>query len=489
MKHKRNLQTPLTLIFSAIVINGCADNREALNSLSFENQSNAIMLYNENAKVKIVDEAGQTLVNAKVLFGDKVGAFEDNFAVTDVNGEVIKPAGFDSLSMPVTVQADGFVRQTVYGLQQNTLTLKEKTNQKRYELRGVVKNIGVKNGDGQIDFALVMPALTKKDLLNFDLNTVMSPYMDTISALNNDINLPSNVSLPKQNERYFFSVTLEKPLYRTYFKNAGPKRVYAAQGRFPFKAVVDEFRKDKQFFELINYFTLTSGAVRDVNLANDSTTLDMPANEITFTQKKSLKAPVINKGEVLMAVAANKVNEYMVPSDVKRLEPGKSIQLNTLAQAEPYLVTVIKKASEFGTLTPSDRMSAALLKFDDGVSPELLPLIANPTLLEKGTKLQIPAVTEARNVSPLATLLVLSQVQEFKQGQAVVQVLHNQWEVYAPGWITEMTLPEWPEGTAYNGKKRWEVNLIGNNQLIQNKVGQDLIDAATHVTHSSVDFQ
>lgn len=477
------------LVLSFFANFGCSQGEHGSKSLSLDQQAGLISIYNDMAKVRFVDDLGSPIANAKVLFGNKIGDFENNFVLSDANGEVLRPRDFDTTTMPLTVQAEGYVRQTVYGLTQSTLTLNLKTDEKRYELKGQVRNLPIKNGDGFIDFALVMPALTKKDLLNFDLNTVMSPYFDTITVASNDINLPSNVSLPKQNERYFISITLDKPIYRTYLKRSGQHKVFAAQGRFPFKAVVDEFRDDKQFFELINYFSITGGALRDVQVANQTTNLDMPANEIKFSKKGSFKAPVANKGEVLVAVAANKVNDYMIPSDVKRLTSGKAQQMNLLENAESYLVTVAKKASEFGTLTPSDRMSAALLKFEEGVQPELLPLIANPAVLERGTKLQIPALAPSKSISALATLLVLSKVQEFKQGSTIIQVLHNEWEVYSPGWITSMSLPEWPEDTRIDGKKRWEVNLIGNNQLIQNKIGQELVEAATHVTHSSVDFK
>lgn len=484
----KNLVSSLPLAFVLFLGAGCSNDPTAIERINGVNPSNGLLLYNADSKVQLVDEQNRPLSNVKVLFGDRVGSLDRNFVVTDENGEVAKPAEFDSATMPITVDGEGYVRQTVFGLSANTLTLKLKTDQKRYELRGTVKNLPIKNGDGVIDFALVMPALTKKDLLNFDLNTVMSPYIDTISVLSNDLNLPSNVSLPKQNERYFFSVTLEKPIYRTYFKNAGSQRIFAAQGRFPFKDVVDEFREGKQFYDLINHFTITGGALRDVNIAGASTNLDMPANELKFAKKMTAKAPAANKDEVLIAVAANKINDYMVPSDVKRLQPGREIQMNTMENAEPYLVTVSKRASEFGTLTPSDRMSAALIKFDNGVQPALLPLIANPSLANNGSRIQIPVVQSSPAISSLATLLVLSKVQEFKQGTTVVQVLHNQWEVYAPGWVTVVDLPEWPNDNRIEGKKRWEANLIGNNQLIKNKVGRELIEAATHVTHSSVDF-
>ncbi|MNT17354.1 hypothetical protein D3C72_1524980 [compost metagenome] len=64
-----------------------------------------------------------------------------------------------------------------------------------------------------------------------------------------------------------------------------------------------------------------------------------------------------------------------------------------------------------------------------------------------------------------------------------------QWEVYAANWVDRMDLPQWPdEAPAGAGKKRWDVNFVGSQTSSQPALGPAMIEAATHVTHSSVTF-
>ncbi|MNY51705.1 hypothetical protein D3C86_1873200 [compost metagenome] len=74
------------------------------------------------------------------------------------------------------------------------------------------------------------------------------------------------------------------------------------------------------------------------------------------------------------------------------------------------------------------------------------------------------------------------------QGSAKVKLMTPLWDVYAGSWVETMKLPQWPGETPVTGKKRWEVNFVGSQTASQSAVGPAMIEAATHVTHSSVTF-
>lgn len=446
-------------------------------------------------KVRIVNSAQQPIPNAKVLAGMAMNVpVENNFLVTDANGEVQLPANF-SPEWPLTVEAAGYIRQTVFGFkpEQQTIALNRRLASTKLELNGQVMGLPVKDFDDQIDFGLVMPALSRMDMLNFDLATVLSPYSDVITVVGQKLNIPTNVSLPSQKERYFLSITLDKPKYRLFFNEPGARRVYAAKGRFPFKTVVEELRNNKQFFELINYFSITGGSYRDVQMTNNSTTQDFPSNELSFTQKKNFKSPSFNRDEVFVSLAAADLQGTFVPTDIKKVDAQKTQSLNILPSQDSYLVSALLKSNEFGNGNASPRMSASLKKFNDGMTPVLLPMVANPTVANNGGAVQLPEVKGPASVLPTATVMVLSLVQQVKSGDNNVEVLDRQWEVYANGWQTQVNMPQWPNDAKLNGKKRWEVNFIGTESESQpmqapSQFGMTLVNSATHVTRSAVDF-
>lgn len=442
-----------------------------------------------------MNSAQEPVINAKVLLGTALNVpFEKNMYVTDANGEIQLPENFTP-AIPVTVEAAGFVRQTIFGLkaENQTITLNRKLNANKLELKGQVLNLPVQNNDDQIDFGLVMPALSRMDMLNFDLSTVLSPLTDTISVAGQKINVPTNVSLPTQKERYFISITLEKPQYRLFFNEPAKRRVFAAKGRFPFRTVVDELRNNKQFFELINYFSITGGSYRDVMVTNNTTTQDFPSGELAFNKKMNFKSPTFNRDEIFVSLAASDIQGTFVPTDIKKVESQKAQALNTLPNQDTYLVSAILKANEFGNGSASPRMSASLKSFKEGMTPVMLPMVANPTLANNGGTLQLPEVKGPASVVPAATVMVLSVVQQVRNGEAVVEVLDRQWEVYANGWQGRVVMPQWPNDAKLNGKKRWEVNFIGTETDAQpaqapSQFGMTLVNSATHVTRSAVDF-
>jgi hypothetical protein len=447
-------------------------------------------LWQQNANVITVKTLnGDAVANAQVLIGDTVNSpFAGNYLTTNASGQVEIPAGWTD-ALPVTVQATGYVRVTYMAQTPGALTfqLRPTPTMTQFEVKGAAQGLPVKDGDGLIDFGLVLPAFTKTDLLRFSIDSVISPQTDRITALGQNIDVPANISLPRQSERYsLFNITLDKPTYRIYFNRTGISRVFAARGRFPFKSVVDSLRGGSQFYELINSFKISGGAIRDLDVKSGTNALDIPTGELNFTDSKTVMAPTFPGDEMFIAVGVSNQSGYLIPTDVKNLAAGQKMTLATLPNSDQLYLAVLKKTAEMKS--GGDRMSAAFLPFSQQ-APKMLPMIADPTMSSSG-ELLMPKFNTVDGVNALATYAVLSRQDQVQQGSGKATVATPMWEVYANQWITQLKMPQWPTQDVEQGqsKKRWEVNFIGSQTASQAAIGPAMINAATHVTHSSITF-
>lgn len=439
----------------------------------------------------VVDDDGRAIAGAKILIGNALNdPFPGNFLITDANGQIAIPTAWTK-AQPVTVQAPGFVRLTQFARlpQEATFQLRRNSKQPTLQLSGITTGHAVKNRDGFVDFGLVMSAMSRNDILALDLNKVVSSQVDKMTVAGQDIEIPSNITLPVQTESYlFFPITLNKPNYRLFFPEKGVQRVFAAAGRFPFKTVIDEMRGGKKFYDVINYFSITSGVVRDVNITNGARQ-DLPIGELSFNAPKSFKAPNLGKNQVLITLSTADLNGWLVPTDLKRLQSNQTVSMATLNGKPNFALGVLKNADEFDSSSAgTDRLSAVILPFQGALTPQFLPLIPNPKVLANGD-LQSMKPASLRGVNELATYAIYSEVKEIPLGSdAKLPFLNRLWEVYAPEWVDHMDMPIWPEGTLRPEKKRWEVAYIGSQLKDKVDLGQAVIEAATHVTHSSLDY-
>ena len=443
--------------------------------------------------MRVTNLSGQPLADAQILIGTEVGKpFAQNFITADAQGNFSAPSEWTT-PLPVTISAPGYIRVTFMdqapGVHSFSLRPVEGTG--NFQLTGVTTGFQIKNGDGLVDFAVVIPALQKRDFFSFDVSMVLSHQTDKISIIGNDVELPSNASLPKQSESYFFPINLEKPIYRMYFKNSGEQKVVTLRGQFPLKDVVDAFGKKQDFSEMINLFSIQGGSLETVKLSGASTHLDLSVNKLNFAQARKMTAPDFREDqEMVIAAAVTQTDNVLYPTDVKNLTPKqvRSLQVNG---PNPLLVAALKRKTEVarGENKGTDRVSAAILPFAEGAEPHLLPLLDNPRLLSD-SHLQIPAVKPVNGVNPSGTYATLASITESGTGKDAVTTLTTQWEVYAPAWASEIQLPTWPKTMAHNGKMRWGVTLIGQSSNVSDgaDLGPGLLENATHATHSSLDF-
>ena len=444
-------------------------------------------------RVRVVDLTGKPLAKVQVLVGMALNApFADNFLETESDGTFRAPSGWTD-ETAVTLAAPGFVRATYLGQKPEgqTLTLRPIDLPRSMELNGGQTGFQVVDKDGLVDFGLVIPTLSKQDLFNFDIGMVLSNQIDEISVLGQKIKLPSNITLPKQQETYIFNLTLDKPNYRMYFSSKGPKKVFSARGQFPLKPVVDEIRAGKSFFELANYLKINGGALKQIEISGEKTSATLPVTELVFNQLRTAQGPVFDKEQVLLALALSEDQGALFPTDVKNLSPNSKTALTTAKGSTPLLLTVLKNKSE-AQGPGSDRLSATLVPFTEGASPQLLALMKNPQVISSN-HLKADVINTINGVAPVGSYMVLSTVEQKNIGGTSYEVLTKLWEVYDRNWTPEYVLPVWPKEPLPNGKKRWEVSRAGSNLPASKAakildLGPRLFESVTHATHSSSDF-
>lgn len=446
--------------------------------------------------IKVVDANGAPIANAQVLVGSFQGQpFKNNYLKTDKNGQVLINRNEWTTVAHVTADASNFIRQTLLSQKPGHIIIKMNPSQLRQKAKisGVVTGLPVADGDKNIDFGLIMASLTKADLFNFDISKIISPYGDTLSAMGQEFEVPSNVSIPKQKERYIINITLDKPVYTFLTSSLGTKHLFAAAGRFVFKPVVDELRDGTPFYELINYFNLTGGSLREITAAGPQTTLNFPAQELTFTKKVSVRSPKINGDELFLSLTANEVSGQLVPTGVRKMNSDETAELATVENTPLFLINAIKRQSEFlATTSGGDRITASILPFKTNLDSQLLPLISDPSIaIKDGYFITTPAVKASAQMTRLALTGAVSDVYTETVGDKVISTLVKRWEVLGTDWPNQIALPNWPLAQQNEAptKHRFEINLIGGLNAKTYELGDELVQASTHVTRSSVDFQ
>lgn len=442
--------------------------------------------------ISVLNERGAPLAGAKVLIGmDLDSPFSGNFLTTNSKGQVLAPEAWIE-SLPVTVHASGYTRITHYSRNPGgaTFRLKPLLSVDQFQASGKATGFSLRDFDGQIDFSLVLSAFTRNDLLALDLTKIISPEMDSISVMGQRIDLPSNLSVPNQRENYILPIRIEKQAYRVGLNHPIKQRLFATHGRFPFKTVVDEIRRGTPFTDLINHFSILGGVVRDVSGAQNAI-LDLPINEVRFSGKLTFRTPPLSGNEVAISMAIAENDGWLLPTDIKRVVSNEVRTLSTIDQGTVSSVALLKNGSEFSGSTGLDRVSATITTPIKGsVSPEFLPLIADPDVLSiDQVRFSLPH-RRPTSVMPLATVAILSEIRDIPTSSGkTIQALVRHWEVQSPSWVQGVSLPRWPGVSFPATKKKWEVAFIGGKNQQPVDLGSPLMNAATHVTHSSKDFQ
>lgn len=256
---------------------------------------------------------------------------------------------------------------------------------------GTVTDVPAKSRDGVFDFALVLPTVTKEQVMNFSLSTFVSPLNDTLRALGQKINVPSNLSVPTQTERYILNIRLSKPEYRLPWSDGNLAGIGALHGNFIFRDVIDKVRRGDPIFSLINDFTFRSYSV----ITNPNGVQNIRAGVSPLMFQTSLTAENDNESNYTsLGVSFQKTSETTYfPIDLKKLANDSPTKLR--ATQEGLRVVAIVPNSIFGAATLNHRtqktmpFSLAWNYINKNVNP-MLPIL-NGYVQATGSSLFIDA--------------------------------------------------------------------------------------------------
>ena len=500
-------------IFSILIITG-------FGSAALANQPMNIQ-QPESIQLEVTNSDGQPIAGAAVMIGlAENDPFQGNVFTTTGAGTVEVPAVWKT-PLPITVSADGYLTKTFSEAQplERTLVLETAETEAAYEFKGEVKGFGRLRRDGKVDVGFVMPAFTKRELLGFDISSVMSPEMDTITILNRNVDIPSNISLPKQTETYIFPITLNKPAFRIYSRTEGPKKFVASHARFPLKRVVDKIRGGENILEVINDITFVGGGLKTVEMSSSSHQEDMNVDEFQYNDKISITGVDLPADKVMFSVAVKQDGEHFFPTDLKFVKSGQTVELATLpSQGNRYVASLLAnkpeekpaKQTEWDFLNPQfvsplnimdmlsgksqqpvedegpnlSQMSITLQKHTaDMGAPVFLPLVPEPVLSDREVILSPPELPSG--IIPLGTVVVYSRVETIEQENFNSEKRTRLWEIFAPNWPDRVNIPDIEVPTASNISHRWEVIYLGKAEGSSNMEG---INAVTHISRNSVNI-
>jgi len=250
-------------------------------------------------------------------------------------------------------------------------------------ISGAVDGFSVRNGDDKIDFGLVIPTLTKAQVMDFNLSYVLSSETSVIRAAGQRINVPSNLSLPKQNERYlFFNVRIDKPEFKLPITTAeAPTEVVALQGSFPFGSTVDVLRAGRPLFSVINSFTFSSYSVAPLESPEEPLSISVGKNSIEgdtveFISPFSEDDDFVSLGLNMSTKPSEGGLTRHFPIDVKTLEQPEFLKTDTVSDTTPIVVSIPKSVFDSATDASAQPFPFSMV-WGDAAPTNSLPLAKN----------------------------------------------------------------------------------------------------------------
>jgi hypothetical protein len=440
------------------------------------------------------DLDGRPLADADVLFGTSIhDPFPNNFLKTDANGQIEITSKFSNL--PITISAPNYIRTTFFGINSGSqkFQIRPVFTNMMIQLKGKTTDYGSLRRDNIADFGVVIQGISREDLMAFDMNMLISPEKDTITIEDQKVDVPSNVSFPKQTENYVIPISFEKSSYRFFVPTKGQRKIYALHGQFPFKEVINEMRRHAPFSALINYFKFVGGNLKDANV-DGITPQDISVNSIIFNKKVQINTLAVPADKTMVLISAAEVESRLYPADLKKIEgSARTATLNSAPMGTQYLVAALKRSEDFYAKKPTEfGLSATLIRASEteiSTQPPFMDIIETPTVdLDAWKVKDIPKTQNA--VNELATYAVLSQINKNTKQKSLI------WEAYAPHWVDQMNLPLWPDHFASpqasqkNIFNSWEVSFLGTTNSVSNiNLGPEVIGATTHVSYNKKEFQ
>lgn len=455
--------------------------------------------------IRVLDPQGLPLPGAQVLIGNAAGdPFSGNVVKTDGRGLADAPSAWQT-PLPLTVsETSATTRLTVCEAEPGPQLLQTlaKDGQEALFAEGTTSGFGKIKSDGNLHFGLVLPGLSREDLLHFDPTLFVSPYNDTLRIGFKSLDIPSNITIPSQTVTYVLPLTISKPDYRSYFRKQGTYQLTAIHGQFPTQAVVKRLQDGGSVFDVINSFTFLERGAREVTPTSDGAPFDLPVNGETFDSTITVQAPKLTALQYNFAVALTQKDGLLYPTDIKRLNSEERKTLKTTSDtSEKFVLSALVNGDAAGfqfkdlSLSPLNlsalskeraasadfsNFSVILKSAGDTSGLNFIPIVSPPKVLPNQLLLTPPEAPQG--VQPLATYLILSELQPAGDSETVMQRTRL-WDVFAPGWVDKINLPRvvWKResGKSY----QWEVLFLGAQGAV---TSGGLFENVTHVSRSAV---
>lgn len=377
------------------------------------------------------------------------------------------------------------------------------------EIKGTTENYVIKNNDGLVDFSLIIPGMNYEQMINFDLGKVISPANDVLKVASYTVELPSNLSLPQQTEKYFISINLNKPEFRAYVDSEDIYNMYALYGKFPLNEMVKGFQNGKSIFELVEFFDFLSGGMKTVPVKGDVSGLTIPINQWNFTESYTVQAPTYTKDKVLISFSLLKENNQFYPTDMKKVLSGKTATLAKRPASEHWNLALLMNAAKrsfrstydgnilsgaFGSYStdraasPLAQVSYTMAPANATNSPVFLPTVTAPTFDKAAWTVKAGVPQVVPGVLAYATTLTLSEVASGGTENFPIDFKKSLWTTQTMGWVDSFQIPDDVKSLLQTGKQySWDVAFVATT--VPAKDSKIVWTKVSHVTRNSIKFK
>lgn len=478
----------MLLGFIALALTSCAEQHntwQQLQGQGFQAKGEELFLSTDQT-IQVVDHLGLPIGAAEIMIGLKPGdPFSGNIVKSDQNGLAKIPANWKS-ALPVTISAKGFITKTIPTSlpEPRVIQLNIQESNNRFEVKGDTTDFGRLIQDGKVDFAMVMPALNRMQLINFDLSMVLSAEFDTIELPTTDVQIPSNITLPLQTETYVFPIEFNKPQYRHILRNTGSYKFFASHGQFPIQKVVGDIRAGKSIYDVINYFNFLGGGYRTTDVNGNLAGQHIPVNQIKFDTTLPVKAPTFNSDQMIFSLSLAEQDGLMTPFDLKRLKSNTVTKLKSAGnQGSPYVISLMMKNNQ-ATANPvidwtrlpnlpldlpirinplaDQDFSQLTFNIEPSTTSEVLPTFIDPIAKPRVSADSIVMATPPlpNHLEAIATYAVYSEIETTGSGEFKNERRTRLWEMLSESWVNQFDLPKVSFPKNPNRTYRWEVMFL-----------------------------
>lgn len=438
-------------------------------------------------EILVLDSNGSPVADAQITIGD-----QKNIVQTNNLGKFLIPNFWKSEDF-IIVSKSGFVTTTFLNQlpEKNIYQINIATPEVQNEVTGITTGYPNLSNDGWADVSIIIPTMSQADTMSFELSKFISPELDEMSVVGFKTSVPSNTSIPTQEEKYnwLINLTLEKPNYRVYFDSLGKKQLATVHVRFEVKPAIKKLKGNASFLDMLNDFVFESAEITDVNLTSPKVQKNLGMNALPLNSSAQFKAPDYNPQYVYLAAGLIQNNNRYTPTDLKFFNPNEKLNLRFPANEQKrFSLSYLGEKQTVGdVVTLSPRMSLVFSDLSSTTNKAPLDLIAAPKIEGQAVFLTPPSAKS--NMSNLGTSLVLYKVKKILTPNAYYEQKRILAEVYAPNWVKQLNVPQSIDKTITETGTRYEVSFFGTeNQKSDLPIGLPQISTATHTTRNATDL-